>query len=241
MTAKKTKQTKEKLSLKVEKRNLFGRKVKKLRYQGLIPAVIYGHNFDSVAVQFPRHQLGIIKLAGETSVVYLELDSRKIPVMVKQVQYHPISGQVLHLDFYKVNLKEKVTTEVPIELTGEAPIAKEGYNIVQVLHEVEISALPTDIPKEIEVNISSLTKEGDDIRLKDIKLPGGKIEFAEGVDPEETVVIVEKPAEEEVEEVPEEAAAEETEEIKEAKKGEEEKKGEDKKEATAEEEIKKES
>ncbi len=240
MTDRKTKQTKEKLSLKVEKRNLFGRKVKKLRRQGLIPAVVYGHNFDSVAVQFPRHQLKVIKRAGETSVIYLELDNQKIPVMIKQIQYHPVSGQVLHLDFYKVNLKEKVTTEVPIELVGEAPIAKEGYNIVQVLHEVEISALPTDIPKEIDVDISGLTQEGDDIRLKDVKLPGEKIEFAEGVDPEETVVIVEKPAEEKEEETAEEVS-EEGEETKETKEEEKEKKEEEKKEAAPENEVKKEN
>ncbi len=210
--------TAKQLKLKAEKRNLFGRKVKKLRRQGLVPAIVYGKNFDSIAVQINSKDLRIIKKAGETSVISLMVGDKEMPVMIKQLQHHPIDGLVLHIDFYKVNLKEKVTTEVPLELVGEAPIAKTGFNVVQVLHEVEISALPTDLPKEINVDISSLTEEGQDIRLKDIKLPSSKIEFAEGVNLDETVVVIEKPKEELVEEkAPTEEEAEET---AEAEKGE---------------------
>ncbi len=206
---KKNPKPKVELKLKAKKRNLFGRKVKKLRRQGLVPAVVYGHNFDSLAIQFPVKELKIVRQAGETSVIYLEVDNKQIPVMIKQVQYHPVTGSVLHVDFYKVNLKEKVTAEVPIELVGEAPIAKEGYNVVQVLQEVSVSALPTEVPKEITVDISGLTQADQDIRLKDLVLPSKEIEFAEGVDLEETVVVVEKQAEEEVEETPSEEEGEE--------------------------------
>ena len=191
---------KQKLKLKVKKRDLVGKKVKKVRRQGFIPATVYGKGFKSVAIQFSKDQLKVLREAGETHVVYMELEKKQLPVMVRQVQYHPVTDQVLHVDFYKVDLKEKTTAYVPIELVGEAPITKQGYNVVQVLHEVEVLALPTEIPESIQVNISVLKEEGQDIRIKDVKLAEG-VEFVSGVDPEETIVIVEKPQEEPEEEV----------------------------------------
>ncbi len=208
-----------KLKLKVEKRKLIGKKVKKLRRQGLVPATVYGKGFKSIPVQLSVGQLKVLKAAGETQVVYMELDKKELPVMVRQVQYHPVSNQVLHVDFHKVDLKEKTTAYVPIELVGEAPIVKQGYNVVQVLHEVEVLALPTEIPESIKVEISRLEEEGQDIRIKDVKLPAG-VEFVSGVDPEETIVIVEKPQEEPEEEVTTETEAE-TEEAKPEEKKEE--------------------
>ncbi|NOY14651.1 MAG: 50S ribosomal protein L25 [bacterium] len=204
MTAK---QTSKKLTLSVQKRQLTGKKVKKLRKQGLIPATVYGKGFTSISIQLPQAALKTLRSAGETQVIYMTLDKKHLPVMIRQVQYHPVTDQVLHIDFYKVDLKEKVTAPVPIELTGEAPIVKQGYNIVQVLHEIEVSALPTEIPESIPVDISHLTEEGQDIRVKDLKIKEA-ISFTD-VDPEETIVIIEKAKEEVEEEAVEETPTEE--------------------------------
>jgi len=204
--------TGDKLSLKVEKRQLLGRKVKKLRRQGLIPAVVYGKGMESVAIQFGASGLNTIKQAGETHLIYLQLGQKKLPTVVRGLQRHPVTGQVLHVDFYKVDLKEKISAHVPIELVGEAPVVKTGHNLVQVLHEIEVVALPADMPDKIQVDVSVLTEPGQDIRVKDLKLASQKIELGE-VDPEETIVVVEKPKEEAEapEEAQEEAGADESE------------------------------
>ncbi len=194
------------INLEVQRRNLLGKKVKKLRRQGYIPATVYGKNFTSVAIQFPTSQVRVLKQAGETGIVYLTLDKQKLPTMIRHIQQHPVTNKILHVDFYKVNLKEKVKAQVPIELIGEAPIVKSGYNLVQVLHEVEVEALPADIPDSIQVDVSHLEDEGQDIRIKDLKIDTKKTELIE-IDPEETIVVIEKPKEE-VEEEPTEEVSE---------------------------------
>ncbi|KKU74320.1 MAG: 50S ribosomal protein L25, partial [Candidatus Amesbacteria bacterium GW2011_GWB1_47_26] len=184
--------------LKAEPRKITGRKVKSLRSQGLIPANVFGKDVKSQSLQVKASDFSkLYKEVGESTLIYL--DDR--PVMVHEVAVHPVTDKILHVDFHQVNLKEKTTAEVAIKLTGEAPAEKEKQGIlVQQLHELEIEALPADMPESIEVSIASLAADGDAIYIKDISV-SSKLTIK--TDPESIVVKIEPLAKEEPkEEVP---------------------------------------
>lgn len=166
---------KDELKLTTDKRTIFGRKVKTLRREGILPANIYGKKVKSLAVQTDlKSFLAAFKKTGETSVVELRVKGEKKsrPVLIDNVQFDPISDQPLHADFYQVDLKEKVTTEVPIELVGESPAAKEKIGIlIQLLTEVEVEALPTELPDKLELDISGLKEVNDVVTVADLKAP----------------------------------------------------------------------
>lgn len=190
-----------KLILKSEKRDVFGRKVKLLRRKGLIPANIFGKGIKSEAISVDSKEFkDIYAKAGETQII--SLDNR--PVLVSNMSIHPLSQEILHVDFRQVDLKEKITANVPVEIVGESDAEKQGLGtIVQQIDEVEVEALPTDLPEKIEVNIEGLMEVDQAIYIKDLKF-GGDVEVK--VDPELIVVKLEAPqVEEEV--VSEEAEA----------------------------------
>lgn len=161
--------------LAVEKRSTLGKQVKKLRRTGVIPANIYGADFSSVSVQLPVKEFNnVYAIAGETGLVDLELDGQVIPVLIKNIQANPVTGDVLHADFHKVNLKEKVTAKIPVEAVGEAKAAVDEIGLLeQPMMEVEIEALPTELPEKIEVNIENLAAVGDQIVVSDLSVPAG--------------------------------------------------------------------
>lgn len=168
---------KEEVVLQAEKRRFFGRKVKRLRQEGILPANIYGKKIKSLAVQVDlKSFLPVFAKVGETGVVSLKVKGEKKvrPVLIHHLQLHPVDDRPLHADFYQVDLKEKVTTEVPVELVGQSP-AVEGKKgvMVQLLSEVEVEALPTNLPDKFEVNIGQLLKIGDGLRVKDLTVPEG--------------------------------------------------------------------
>lgn len=169
MTAKK-----EKTVLNIEKRKVIGREVKFLRRQGILPANIYGKKIKSLAVQLTAKSfLPVLKEVGETSLLELKVEGEEKtrPVLIHAVQFHPLSGEPLHADFYEVDLKEKVTTKVPVELIGESPAIKEKIGIlIQPLSEVEVEALPADLPEKIEVDISGLKAIDDVVLVENIKV-----------------------------------------------------------------------
>jgi large subunit ribosomal protein L25 len=183
----------QKILLKVEKRKVVGRKVKKLRNEGIIPANIYGADFKSLAVQLDAKEFAKVYLkAGETSLVELQLGKEKnsIPVLIHNVQIDPLEGHVLHVDFFKVNLKKKVTANVPLVLVGVSPAEKQGLGtLVQHINDVEVEALPTDLPENITVDISNLTEVDQAILIKDLEYDKKKVDLK--VDPEEVVVKIE--------------------------------------------------
>ncbi len=166
---------KDELKLTAEKRKVLGRKTKILRQEGILPANIYGKKIKSLAVQTDlKAFLAAFKKTGETSVVKLKVKGEKKfrPVLIHNVQFDPVSDQPLHTDFYQVDLKEKVTTEVPIELVGESPAAKEKLGIlIQPLTEVEVEALPTELPDKLELDISGLKEVGNVVTVADLKVP----------------------------------------------------------------------
>ena len=195
MTAKK-----EKIKLTVEKRKITGRKVKALRREGILPANIYGKKEKSLSVQLEAKSfLPVFKEVGETGLIELKVADEKEarPVLIHNVQFHPVDEIPLHVDFYQVDLKEKVTTKVPVELIGESPAVKDKIGIlIQPLSEVEVEALPADLPEKIEVDISVLDEVGKTVTVADLKL-GDKIEIKTHKD--QVIVKAEEPREEVIE------------------------------------------
>lgn len=160
--------------LKVEKRKVLGKEVKKLRREGFLPANIYGRNIKSEAVQavFKEFQ-EVFEKAGETGLVDLQLDGQSIPVLIHNVQKN-FRGLVLHADFFQVNLKEKVKTNVPLEIVGEPKAVTDKVGILMnILSEIEVEALPAELPEKIEVNVEHLANIDDQITVADLKVPTG--------------------------------------------------------------------
>lgn len=207
------------LKLKAEKRNIFGRKIKKLRAEGILPANIYGKNLKSQGAQIDLKEfLKIYEQAGETNIIKLTLakEAKTRPVLVHNLQVDPVTDQPLHVDFHQVDLKAKVEVAIPIELKGEAPAVAKGGVLVQIMDEVEVEALPTDLPDKFVVDISSINEIGQGISIKDLKVEKNKIKVL--VDDEEQLLVkVEEPEKEEEEKPAVEAVAEGEEPVEEEK------------------------
>jgi large subunit ribosomal protein L25 len=199
----------DKHTLKADKRTLTGKKVRSLRREGFVPANIFGKKIKSLAIQLKQDDFGkLYKEAGETSLIDLAVGSEKYNVLISDVQIHPIDDKPLHVDFRQVDLKEKVTATIPVETVGESPAEKSGLGTaVQLVDEVEVEALPTDLIEKFEVNIDELTEVDQAIFIKDLKYDKSKIEMKS--DPEMIIVKVEPPQKEEVIEEPVVAEGEE--------------------------------
>lgn len=160
------------LSLKADERTILGKKVKHLRRDGFVPGHVYGNKVETEHVTVNLKDFTTtFKQAGETGLIDLKIGTEKIrPVLVRGVQYDPIKGVPLNIDFYQVNLKEKVTVPVPIVLVGDEPESVHmGETVVlQVLSEVEVEALPTDLVENIEVNIEALKNVDDAITVEQL-------------------------------------------------------------------------
>lgn len=198
----------QKKEIKIEKRDVVGRKVKGLRKQGILPANIYGKNLKSKAIQLPDKDFEeLFNETGETTVISLKLKDEDIPVLIHNIQKDPVSDEVIHVDFLKVDLKQKVTADVSVEIVGEAPAQKQGLGtVVQHINELEVEALPTDLPEKFEVNIGNMAEVDQAIFVKDLVYDKSKIEIKS--DPEQIIVKIE-PLQKEEEVKPVEVAAEE--------------------------------
>lgn len=185
-----------KITLKSEKRDIFGRKVSRLRKAGKIPANIFGKKIESSAILIDNKEFAeVFEKAGETQII----DLSGKPVLVSNVQVDPISGDYLHVDFRQVDLKEKIEAKVPVEVEGESPAEKQNLGtVVQQLHEIEVEALPADLPEKIMVDATLLTEVDQTIFVKDLKV-SKDVEIK--TDMESIVVKVEPPQKEEVVEV----------------------------------------
>lgn len=165
----------DKYVLKAQKRKVFGRKVKKLRQEGLLPANIFGKKIKSQSVTVAISEfLKVFEKTGETSLVEIELDGKKLPVLITNVSYHPVTGLPLHADFHQVDLKEKVTANVSLELVGEAPAVKDKIGVLlKILNDIEVEALPADLPEKISVDVSSLKAIDEAVKISDLKIGSG--------------------------------------------------------------------
>lgn len=182
--------------LTAQKREVTGRKVSALRKEALIPANIYGNNVESLSIQIDIKAFeAAYKVAHETGVIDLDVDGDIRPVLVDEVQVHPVSDEILHVTLRQVNLKEKITANVPFEFIGEAPAEKIGLIVVEQMNEVEVEALPTDLPEFIEVDLSVLIDAESSISIADLKVPADVEIKAEA---EQIVANVSEPQKEEV-------------------------------------------
>ena len=161
--------------LTVEKRSVLGKKLKALRKLGVFPANIYGKDIKSLAVQLPYKEFEtVFKEAGETGLIDVVVEGQIRPVLIHNVQTDSVTRLPIHADFYQVNLKEKVKSMVPVELVGEpkAVVDKLGL-LMPLLSEVEVEALPTDLPEKLEVNVEHLAQVDEQVTVADIKAPTG--------------------------------------------------------------------
>jgi large subunit ribosomal protein L25 len=169
-----------------------------LRREGAVPAVVYCKGDPALSLSVNSLQLEkLYEEAGESSLVDLIFDDGKSKkVLIHDIQREPLKGNIIHADFYEVDLKEKLTATVEIELTGEAPVVKnEGGVIIKHLNEVEIECLPGDLLPKIEVDISGLDSFDSAIHIKDLRVPAAVKILNDAGD---IVVNVSKPKEEEV-------------------------------------------
>lgn len=173
--------------LAVTKRTVLGKKIKKLRRDGILPANIYGKGIKSLAVQAPIKEFNTVySKAGETGLIDLQIDGEVRPVLIHNVQLDHIAKTPLHADFYQVNLKEKVKTMVPIVTVGEPKAVTEKVGLLlQPLAEIEIEALPTDLPEKIEVPVEALGAVDEQITVANLKIPESITVLT---DPEQVVI-----------------------------------------------------
>ncbi len=164
------------MELSVQTRDKFGKNLKGLRQQGLIPAELYGQGIKNEHLAVTGKEFRkIFKQAGENTIVNLIVPSagsgqaKKVPVLIYDVSYHPISDEVQNIDFYKVRLDEKLKTKVPVEFIGESPAVKDQNGVlIKAMQEIEVEALPTDIPHSFKVDLSRLTELNQSFYVRDL-------------------------------------------------------------------------
>lgn len=185
------------MELKAEKREILGSKVSALRKEGLVPAELYGNGKENEHLTINAKEFAkLLKAAGESTVITLVVGKEKTPVLIHDVETDSISDAILHVDFYAVNMNEETETEVEIEFVGESMAVKaQGGVLVKSMHEIEVRALPANLPHGIEVDLSVLANIHDSIHVKDLKVAKGVTLLA---DPEAVVAtVIEQETEEE--------------------------------------------
>jgi len=164
----------EQLSLVLEKREVFGKKVRAMRQRGLIPVHLYGPGIESRALQAPVGELTkALTLAGRNIPIQVRVkrERKSQLAFVREIQWDPLRGEILHVDFLQVDVTQRMRAEVPIELVGDAPALKEPRtSVVQNTFSIEVEALPSDIPERVEADLAALTEVSSVIRAGDIAL-----------------------------------------------------------------------
>jgi len=147
--------------------------LKELRNQGQIPAVVYGPGAKNISLQVDEKEFKkVFQKAGESSLIELEVDKEKKPVLVHEIQKDPVSDKVIHIDFFQASLKEEVEVKVPLVFKGSSSAEKDlGGTLNKNMLEVEVKALPQNLPHEIIVNVDSLKTFQDHVLIKDLILP----------------------------------------------------------------------
>jgi large subunit ribosomal protein L25 len=184
----------ERVELKAQSRTLTGKKVKRLRQQRWIPAVVYGPDTPSKGIQIEERALSkALQQAGSTALIDLHIDDKGKPsiVLARDIQRDILTSRFQHVDFYQVRLTEKVRTSPALEIVGESPLVNSGAAVlVQILNQVEVECLPTDLISSIPVDVSVLEHLDDSISIRDLPVPPGITIMA---DPDDTVASVVPP------------------------------------------------
>jgi len=222
------------LTLQAKKREITGKKVKNLRQKGILPAVLYGPEIKNFAIELNLKEFeSIYKEAGESSLISLQVDNDKFSVLIHEVKKDQLTEKPIHIDFYQPILTEEVEATVSIIFEGESIAVKEfGGTLVREISEIEVKALPQNLPHEIKVNIDGLKTFDDEILVKDLRLPEG---VTVEKDENDIVALVIPPETEKIEEELEKPVEEKPEEVEKAEEKEEREKPEEKKEEKKEE------
>ncbi len=169
---------------------------KAIRKTGDIPAVIYGPKQEPISIAVNKIVFEkMLKEAGESTVINLAGIGEDVEVLIHDVAFNPLKGGVDHVDFYALEKGKEITVHIPLEFTGEAPATKKGGSLTKVLHEIEITCKPADLPQHIMVDVSVLDDFEKQIHVKDLVIPKGvKVHN----DAEEVIALVQE-VEEEVE------------------------------------------
>lgn len=198
------------IPLKAEEREVLGKKVKNLRAAGVIPGHVFGNKVETEHVSVKLSDfIPVYDQAGETGLIDLRIGEEKVrPVMVRGMQFDPRSGKPLHVDFYQVNLSQKVQVPAPIELIGEEheSVHLGEAVILQTLNEVQVEALPADLIEKFEVDITSLQQVGDVITISQLVYDRDKITVL--AEPDDVIVKMDTAVTEEMKQLMEEQEAE---------------------------------
>jgi len=222
----------DRVKLEAKKRTVLGSKVKRLRQEEWVPGVMYGHNFNSLPLQFDKYDLrDVLSEVGSSQVISVKVDDREEPefALLRDVQRDIISGELLHVDFYRVMMTESITAEIPLLTTGESPsVAQKDGILLRGVSEIEVEAMPGDLVEAIEIDLTELEEVGQAILVGDLAIPSSievltdpdemvarivpleEMELVEEAPPEEELIITEEG--EEVEVISEAEAEEEGEE-----------------------------
>lgn len=189
----------QKIELNAENRKVLGGGVRKLRRDGYIPAILYGKGQEPLPLQiFLKDFNKTFKIAGESTLVYIGVDSQSYPTIIHDVARDPLTNGILHADFYKVRLDEKIKADVPVVFVGESPAVKDlGGIFVRNVNELEVEALPQNLPHELTIDISVLKNFGDKITVGDLKQSLGSLAELTATDDDAIISAVQEPISEE--------------------------------------------
>ena len=186
----------QKIELNAQKREVVGSGLNSLRKSGYMPAVLYGKGQESIPLQIPVKDFQkTFELAGESTLIFLNVNGQAYPTIIHDIAKDAVSDDILHADFYKVRLDEKIKAKVAVVFQGESPAVRDlGGIFVRNINELEIEAFPQDLPHEVVVDMSSLKNIGDQILVKDLKLDSKLKVMAEA---EEIIATAQEPMSEE--------------------------------------------
>ncbi len=184
------------ITLKADVRELVGKKAKKLRSQDLIPAVMYGNKIEAKNISVAYNEFKrVYSKAGESTLVELEVGKEKANVLIHDIQLAPMSGRVTHIDFFQVNMKEEVETEIPLEFVGESAAVKAlGGILVQNMDAIPVKCLPANLPDKFIVDLTKLATFDDVISAGNLKT-SDKVEIM--LEDEAVIAMVSAPRSEE--------------------------------------------
>jgi large subunit ribosomal protein L25 len=183
--------------LRAEPRELTGKKTGRLRREGILPATVYGFQMEPRNIQMSAHEFaGVLRRAGRTQVLDLSIGATSpMPVLIRETQIDPKRNQIIHVEFYRPNMRANVQTSVPVHFVGESPAVQEGGIFLPVLDHLDIESLPDNVPGAIEADISSIAEINGAIHVGDVRPPTGVTILTPG---DEVLAKVNPPAAEDV-------------------------------------------
>lgn len=188
----------ETITLNLAPRDIVGRKVKAMRRDGLVPAVIHDHGKESILGSAKYLEIEkVLQKAGKHAPVELKIGNKERLALIKDVDFDPRKRNLRHVVFQAIRQDEKVESEVPLHLVGEIPAERAGLLVLKTAEHVAIEALPRDLPDSFEIDATGLAEIGDRITVADLKVPAGVTILTE---PEQVIAVVEEPKVHEIEE-----------------------------------------